>query len=387
MSQLLTSGGVMLAAAAASAAAIPLALRFGWSWRAIDRPNHRKRHETPVPRTGGVAVACGLLGGFLVMAVIEPYFPGHGGLWSPVAFTAATALVFVVGLADDIRGCSVGVKLAVQFAAALLVVSTGTAVPVVHLPTGGAIDFGLAGYVIAVIWLIGVTNAVNFMDGLDGLAGGMAAIISASLAVFAVFVDAPLLATVAAVICGACLGFLPFNWRPARIFLGDSGSLTIGFALATLSLTASLKSSTVLAILVPLLALGVPAIDAVLVVLTRFTERVPGRTFLQRLLRMSQADRLHVHHHGVDAFRRHEFVVFLVYAIVVCSCVFTLAAAVRSNPALAAATVVVEIIAIIAIRLAGIRARSRGSARNASTRSDPSQPAHRATMTEQGMTE
>lgn len=382
MSQALISGGVMLAAAAASAAAIPLALRFGWFWRAIDRPDYRKRHETPVPRTGGIAIACGMLGGVLAMTILEPYFPGDGGLRTPVTFAAATALVFMVGLVDDIRGCSVGVKLAVQFAAALLVVSTGTFVPVMVLPVGDMLEFEFIGYVIAVIWLIGVTNAVNFMDGLDGLAGGMAAIISASLAVFAIFVNAPLLITVAAAICGSCLGFLPFNWRPARIFLGDSGSLTIGFALATLSLTASLKSSTVLAILVPLLALGVPAIDAILVVLARFAEQVRGRTFLQRLLRISQADRLHVHHHGIDAFRRYEFVVFLVYVIVVCSCVFTLAAAIRSNPALAAATVVVEIIAIIAIRLAGVRARSLISAQNTSTRSNPSQPVHRATMTE-----
>ena len=358
MNQPLATVGVVLAAAAGSAIFVPLALRFGWRFQAIDRPDHRKHHATPVPRTGGIAIVCGLLTGLLMAIALGVYSPADVGVWSHVAFGAATALVFAIGLVDDLRGASVVVKLAVQCAAALVVVSTGVTVSHVIPPIGEVIEFRFTGYILAVIWLVGVTNAVNFMDGLDGLAGGMAAIISASLAAFAVIQGAPTLVVIAMTICGTCIGFLPFNWRPARIFLGDSGSLTIGFVLASLSLTASLKSSTVLAILVPLLALGVPAIDAVLVMLSRFSERVHGRTLLQRLIRMTQADRRHMHHHGVDAFHRHEFVVLLIYAIVVCSCLFTLAAVARSNPTLAAVTVVVESIAVITIRLAGMRARS-----------------------------
>lgn len=378
ISQVFISVGVMLAAAVASAVAIPLALRFGWRWQAVDRPNHRKHHEAPVPRTGGLAIAFGMLTGLLATALLQhdAVGEGEGGPWSPVAFIAATALVFLVGLVDDLRGCSVRVKLAVQIIAALMVVSTGTSVTSVLLPTGDLLQFEFAGYVLAVVWLVGITNAINFMDGLDGLAGGMSAIISASLAVFAGFFGVPLLMSVGAVICGACLGFLPFNWRPARIFLGDSGSLTIGFALASLSLAASIKSTAVIAILVPLLALGVPAIDALLVLLARLTEKVPGRSLQQRIARLTQADRMHVHHHGMDAFGHHQSVVLLVYAIVAFSCVFIMGAAVRSNPSLAVATVIVETVAIILIRYAGIRSRvpSKAGGRHGRDAPDPHDP-------------
>lgn len=352
MSQVLAFGVVMAAAAAVSATVAPVAARLGWRWRAIDHPDCRKRHDGPVPRTGGLAVASGLLAGLLAGAVLG-LFPvaDHGPRTAVLG--AATALIFTVGLVDDLRGCSVGVKLAAQIVAALLAVGAGASAASFALP-----PFGFAGHAAAVLWLVGVTNAVNFMDGLDGLAGGMAAIVAASLAVLASLLGAPALFVVAAAVCGACLGFLPFNWHPARIFLGDSGSQTVGFVLACLALTASFQSGAVLAALAALLVLGVPAIDALIVVLTRLGERAPGRSVWKRLARMFQADRLHLHHHGLDAFHRHRFVVLLVCAAVVCSCLLATGAALRGNPNLAAAALGVEVAAVAAIRLAGLRARA-----------------------------
>lgn len=358
MSQVLTFGVVTIAAVATSAAAAPVAARLGWRWRAIDHPGYRKQHDGPVPRTGGLAIAVGLLAGLLAGAVLGLFPVADHGPRTAV-FGAATALIFTVGLVDDLRGCSVGVKLAAQIVAALLVVGAGSSVASLVLPPSGPLEFGFAGHAAAVLWLVGVTNAVNFMDGLDGLAGGIAAIVAASLAVLASLLGVPALFVVAAAVCGACLGFLPFNWHPARIFLGDSGSQTVGFVLACLALTVSFESGAVLAALAPLLALGVPVIDALIVVLTRLGERAPGRSVWKRLARMFQADRLHLHHHGLDAFHRHRFVVLLEYATVVCACLLATGAALRGNPNLAAAALVVEVAAVAAIRLAGMRARAR----------------------------
>lgn len=361
MSQiLLLFGSVTIAAGVVSAAFVPLAARLGWRWQGVDHPDQRKRHDGPVPCTGGLAIVAGILAGLLMASGLGLFSTTDGGLWNGTVVVAATALIFAVGLLEDLRGCSVGVRLIVQIIAAVMVVATGPSVTFVVPPFGEPFDLGrVMGPVLAVVWLVGITNAINFMDGLDGLAGGLAAIIAVSLGVFAVVQGVPPLFAVAAAVCGACVGFLPFNWRPARIFLGDSGSLTIGFVLGCLSLTASLKSTTMVAVLVPLLALGVPAIDALFVVLTRFAERVPGRRILQRIARVFQADRLHIHHHGLSAVGHHKVVVLLLYAIVACSCLFALGAAARSNPTLAAVTLIVEIAVVAVIRFAGIRALRR----------------------------
>ena len=359
MSQILLFGIVMITAGAASAAVVPLVVRLGWRWRALDHPSRRKHHNGSIPRTGGLAIATGILAG-LLMAFVLGLFPSEAGsLWKGAVFIVATALVFTVGFLDDLRGCSVSVKLAIQIVAAVMVVSTGEAVDRVFLPIGGPLDFGLAGSVLAVVWLVGITNAINFMDGLDGLAGGLAAIIAICIGVFAAIQGVSPVIAVSMAICGACLGFLPFNWHPARIFLGDGGSLTIGFVLACLSLSASLKSSTIVTILVPLLVIGVPAADALLVMLARFSERVHGRRFLQRVLRMFQADRMHLHHYGLTLIPHHPSVVLLLYGVVACFCVSALIVTMRNNPTLAAVVLVVEIAAVAMIRFAGRRAYKR----------------------------
>lgn len=350
---------VTLVSAIVSATAVPLAVRLGWRWRAIDYPDQRKHHDNPVPRTGGLAVASGILAGLIAAFALGLFPVGDGGPWKSIPILTATALIFAVGLVDDCRGCSAGFKLAVQVVAAGMVVATGHTITHVFLPFGEPIQFGFAGSIVAGLWLIGITNAINFMDGLDGLAGGLTVIIAICIGVFAALQGAPSIVAVALVVCGACLGFLPFNWRPARIFLGDSGSQMIGFILGCLSLVAALKSSTVVAIIVPLLALGIPAFDALLVVLGRFSQRIHGRRFLQRFSRMFRADRTHLHHHGLLFIGHHQRVVILLYAIVACFCILALAVAVRGNPALATILVLVEVFVVVLIRSMIIHANGR----------------------------
>ena len=358
MSQILLFGITMITAGVASAAIVPLAKRLGWRLQALDHPNYRKHHNGSIPRTGGLAIATGILAGLLMAFVLGLFSSGDGSLWKGAVFIVAGALIFAVGFLDDFRSCSVGVKLAVQVVAAVMVVATGHTVDRVFLPVGEslALDSEFLAAVVAVVWLVGITNAINFMDGLDGLAGGLAVIIAICMGMFAIIQGVPSVAAVSVAICGSCLGFLPFNWHPARIFLGDGGSLLIGFVLGCLSLTASLKSSTTVAVLIPLLVVGVPAADALFVMLARFRERTHGRRFLQRVVRVFQADRLHLHHYGLALIRHHQAVVLLLYAIVACFCISALIVTIKNNPTLAAVILVVEIAAVAMIRFAGSHA-------------------------------
>ena len=164
------------------------------------------------------------------------------------------------------------------------------------LPGLGDVELGIFGEVVSLLWIVGVTNAINLLDGLDGLAGGVVAIVATGLLVYAVDLQDNLLAMVLmAAIVGACVGFLRHNWAPARIFMGDSGSLTLGFLLAAMSVHSSLKAPAAVAILVPILALGLPVMDTLLVMLVRFLDR-PHGPFVDRFLRMFHADRNHLHH-------------------------------------------------------------------------------------------
>ena len=329
---------------AAAAALTPLAIAGGRRWKLEDAPGGRKRHGRVVPHTGGMAVAGGLVAGFCAAAALGVYEPSGAAL----PFVAATAIVFSVGVFDDARGCPVGVKLSAQGAAALLIVAAGNAIEVVSTPFGPLELGAAAGWAVAFLWLVGITNAVNFIDGLDGLAGGGASIIAGSLAVFAVIAGDPVSLANALILGAACAGFLPWNWRPARIFLGDGGSQTIGFVLAWLSLSASLKASTAVAVLVPLMVLAVPAVDALLVVLARLRES-PTVGLASRLRRTVQADRLHLHHLLLDVAAPRR-VVLALHGLIAAGCLLALIAVFRNSPLLAVVTLLVEVAVVAFLR-------------------------------------
>jgi UDP-GlcNAc:undecaprenyl-phosphate GlcNAc-1-phosphate transferase len=332
----------------------PVAVRIGRRWKLLDIPDERRHHVGAVPRTGGVAVVGGFAAGCLAAFALGAFPTMSGEAGGALPFVAATGIVFAVGLLDDVRGCSAGAKLLAQSVAAALIVAAGHGVEVVSTPFGaiemwdGPLPAGWGASVVAVGWLVGITNALNLMDGLDGLAGGVASIIAGSLAVFAALHGDAVSFVIALVLCGACVGFLPYNWQPARIFLGDAGSLTIGFVLAWLSLTASLKASTAVAVFVPLLVLGVPAFDTLLVMRSRFMQNAERR-LQSRVRRVFQGDRQHMHHLFL-AVAEHRIVVLTVYALVALFCVLSLLAVFRSNLHLALATLVVELVVVILVR-------------------------------------
>ena len=327
-----------------------LALRVG----AMDYPGERSLQHGPIPRIGGVAIVLGFVLGASTTLLGLDLGPlrdalGHSEI---VSIGLATFIIFLVGLVDDLVGVSVFEKFCAQFTAAWLVVEVGWVFEVVRLPFVGTVELGAFQGLVTILWLVGVTNAINFVDGLDGLAGGVVAIISSSFLIYALMQGRVLTVIWVAAIVGACVGFLGHNWEPARIYMGDSGALTLGFLLAIISVHSALKAPATVAVLVPILALGIPVIDTLLVMRLRFGD--PGaRTLRQRFLGMFRADRHHLHHLLLRSGGSRHRIVAAIYGVVLLSCVASLLVAVQRNPALGLLLVVVEVGVVVALRRLG----------------------------------
>src|SRR6266699_3913042 len=192
----------------------------------------------------------------------------------------------------------------------------------------------------------------------DGRSGGVAAIIATSLLIFAWIQGNALTVILMSAIVGACLGFLRHNWAPAKIYMGDSGSLTLGFLLAVMSLYASMKVAAAVAILVPILALGLPVIDTLLVMAVRFVEKPQG-SLLRRFARMFQADRNHIHHLLARTAPGRKKIVLVIYFVAACFCAMALVVAVSRSAALGTALVVVEVLVVLLMRNLGVRGHAR----------------------------
>jgi UDP-GlcNAc:undecaprenyl-phosphate GlcNAc-1-phosphate transferase len=346
-------------AAVVTSALVTPAVRLALALQVLDRPDARKDQVQPVPRLGGLAVGLGLGIALLFAGLL---LRGQGQLalsrTELLALGLGTFMVFLVGLVDDVVGVSSLNKLLVEIAAAFLIVRVGWSFEVLGVPGGGSIELGVLGQLASILWIVGVTNAINLIDGLDGLAGGVVALISASFLALALIHGNQLTAVAMAAVMGACLGFLRHNWAPARIYLGDSGALTLGFVLATTSVYSSLKAPAAVAILVPILALGVPVMDTLLVMGVRFLAR-PKDPASDRFLAMFRADRKHLHHLLLRLGPERGRAVVWIYAAVGAFCAFALATALTKSPALGVALVVVEFITLLAMRGMGMRAGAR----------------------------
>jgi UDP-GlcNAc:undecaprenyl-phosphate GlcNAc-1-phosphate transferase len=347
-----------LIAGVVTGAMVPFAAKLAFAVRAVDYPGGRKFHGGAVPRLGGVAIAVGLGFGAGTVALLR--WTEWGMPVSDrelVALLIGSAMVFTVGLVDDIVGVSVAKKFLVEFAAAGLIVWAGWRFTSLGLP-GVDLQLGTLGGVLTLVWIVGVANAINLFDGLDGLASGVVAIIACSLLVYSLVQDNHFTVILMGALGGACLGFLPHNWMPAKIYMGDAGSLLLGFLLAATTVHSSLKSSAAVAILIPVLALGVPVMDTLIVMTVRFLERPKGHA-VERLLRMFRADRNHVHHlmqrHGAS----RPVVVRTLYVLVLGSCAMALTVALTKSSGLGMTLVVVEAAAILLVRTLGLARLTR----------------------------
>lgn len=353
-----------LIAGVVTGAMVPFATKIAFAVRAVDYPGGRKFHGGAVPRLGGVAIGIGLAFGAGAVALMR--WSAWGGRVSKVELVAllvATAMVFTVGLVDDIVGVSVAKKFLVEFAAAVLIVYAGWWFSVLGVPGGGEVALGVMGGVVTVLWIVGVANAINLFDGLDGLAGGVVAIVAGSMLAYSLIQGSVFTSVLMGAILGACLGFLPHNRMPAKIFMGDAGALTLGFLLGAMSVHGSLKSSAAVAILIPILALGIPVMDTLVVMTVRFLERPKGHA-VERLLRIFRADRNHVHHLMQQHGAGRPTVVRMLYLFVLISCAMALTVALTKSSGLGIALVIVEAAAILLVRTLGFPRFTRALADN-----------------------
>ncbi len=255
------------------------AIRIGF----VDKPNQRKIHTEPVPLLGGMAIYFG----FVVTSAIFGY---TGSTFFGIA--TGGLVIFLIGVVDDFyktrgRDFKAWPKFLMQIVAALILVLYGIRISGVNLPFAhGYFTFPIWISVFAtLVWVVAITNMMNFLDGVDGLASGLAAISAITLFFIALLKGQTEMAVLAIALVGSALGFLRHNFHPARIFMGDAGATFLGFVLAAIAIDGAFKSATLVSILVPVLALGVPILDAIWVVIRRFRENRPiyiadkGHTF------------------------------------------------------------------------------------------------------------
>jgi UDP-GlcNAc:undecaprenyl-phosphate/decaprenyl-phosphate GlcNAc-1-phosphate transferase len=349
----------ILIAFAVSSAIIPLMKRIALALRALDYPGGRRDQPVAIPRLGGVAVVLGfLITQGIVAALCWREWKAGSSTSALILIPIALFIVFVSGLLEDTVGLSAIIRVGLQALAAVLAMKAGWSFRFIHLPVIGQLNFGILTSLISLLWIVGVTNAINLLDGLDGLAGGVTAIIASSMLVFSLWNHDFMAAIIMASIMGACLGFLRRNWAPAQIYLGDAGALTLGFILAIFSIHSSVKAPATVAILVPFLALGLPVIDTLLVMLSRFTlkPRRSGRTLGKRTARMFHADRKHLHYLMLHVVTSRRRIVIMIYSVAVFFCFMALVLATSKNMVLGIILIVLQISVIITMRQYGLHA-------------------------------
>jgi UDP-GlcNAc:undecaprenyl-phosphate GlcNAc-1-phosphate transferase len=343
---MLASASLALVAALVVGLAAPLMRRIGFAIGAVDRPGHRKVHASDVSRLGGVAVwgavSCAVVIAAATGVLDDETFVRVRVTW-PLLATGAGLLV-LVGIVDDVRGLRARTKLLAQCVAASLVVVAGCVIREATNPiTGTSVGLGVFAVPVTLLWVIGVTNALNLIDGLDGLAAGVGLIVSGTLCLIAFTSGRPDVAMLAGILAGALVGFLYFNFNPATIFLGDSGSLFLGYALAVLSLESAHKGATAVLVLAPILALGVPLMDTSLTVVRRLLSSGS----------LMQPDRDHIHHRLIALGLSHRRAVLVLYAACLCgnvAAIFSVRAATRDTALVAVAVALATFLGVRKLR-------------------------------------
>lgn len=258
---------IFLVALMVTAFSTPQIRRLAIGLGFVDNPSARKLHSQPIPLMGGVAIIGGAILGFIIIAMIAyDQLPR-----TVMAVLLASGIVALTGLLDDRLGLPAWAKLGGQFVGFVILAYFGIRV---QLPLPEAVN-----YVITFIWLAGISNAINFMDNMDGLSAGVSAVAAAFMLLFGLFNEQFLVSALAAAMLGACLGFLRFNFHPAQIYMGDTGSLFLGFLLALLGIQLRFpENSNFVTWMVPVLILGLPIFDMTLVIISRLRRGINPNT-------------------------------------------------------------------------------------------------------------
>lgn len=281
--------------------AVPIVRTFATKVGAIDVPkDNRRMHDHPIPLLGGLAIFIGFLVSVLIMVPMTRQIQG---------MLLGAIIIVVLGVFDDIFVLGAKFKFVIQILAALLAVFHGNVIEVLSNPnifsSNPYWQLGWLSIPVTVIWIVAITNAVNFIDGLDGLAVGVSAISSITMLVLALLVSDGTVALIVAALAGACLGFLPFNVNPAKMFMGDTGATFLGYTLAVMSIQGLFKFYAIISFVVPFLMLGVPIFDICF-------------AFIRRILRGQSpmvSDRSHIHHRLIDMGMSQKQAVAMLYVL------------------------------------------------------------------------
>ncbi|MDI6600457.1 MAG: MraY family glycosyltransferase [Thermoanaerobacteraceae bacterium] len=275
----------------------PLAKGLAIKLGAIDMPGEERRiHSRPIPRMGGLAIYTAFILSILVFMPMDKKMLG---------LILASSLIVLVGIVDDIKSLSAVVKMGGQIAAAIILVLFGFRIEWLTSPLDGMIYLGWLSIPATIFWIVGITNTFNLIDGLDGLAAGISAISSVTMSAVALLNGRYTAAMLLLIVAGAALGFLPHNFNPAKIFMGDTGSLFLGFVLSAISIQGTIKGATAIAIVIPVLAMGLPIFDTAIAIIRRAKSGMP----------IMQPDRGHLHHRLLDMGFTQRQVVMILYFI------------------------------------------------------------------------
>ncbi|MBR6342846.1 MAG: undecaprenyl/decaprenyl-phosphate alpha-N-acetylglucosaminyl 1-phosphate transferase [Selenomonadaceae bacterium] len=271
---------------------------------AMDAPDARKVHKKPIARIGGIGIYVAFMVSMLAVMSIEDLTPEVS--FEIMGLLVSGSLIFLLGIIDDYRNLPAKVKLLGQIVAAcVLTIAFDVRIDFITDPFGDYFFLEYFAIPATIFWVVGLTNTVNLIDGLDGLAAGVAVIASITIFLVALQQNILLVAVLTASLAGAAFGFLYYNFNPARIFMGDSGSMFLGFMLAGISIIGAVKCAATIALIVPILALGLPILDTTFAIVRRYRGGVP----------IFKPDRGHLHHRLLDLGFTQRQAVLLMYVI------------------------------------------------------------------------
>ena len=271
---------------------------------AMDAPDARKVHKKPIPRIGGIGIYAAFMVAMLsVLSFVDVTAEVKTEI---IGLMVGGSLIVLVGVIDDYKNLPAKVKLVGQIiAAAVLVIAFDVRIDFITDPFGDYIYTEWLAVPLTIFWIVGLTNTVNLIDGLDGLAAGVATIAAVTIMMVALQQSIMLVAVLTAALAGAAFGFLYYNFNPARIFMGDSGSMFLGFMLTGISVIGAVKSAATIALIVPILALGLPILDTTFAIVRRYRGGVP----------IFKPDKGHLHHRLLDLGFAQRQAVLLMYVI------------------------------------------------------------------------
>lgn len=310
----------------ASVALTPLVKKFAIYIGAVDKPNQRKVHQKVMPRLGGLAIFISMVIGF---AIAQP-FDDDIATW-PILLGAT--IIVITGVFDDRFEISPRVKLLGQILAAGVVIYAGVQVETINLPFGAQIEFGIFTIPFTLLWIVGITNAINLIDGLDGLAAGVSSIVLITISAMAMVMGNTFVVVMGTILLASTLGFLIYNFHPAKIFMGDTGALLLGFMISVFSIL-GFKSITVYSLILPIIILGVPISDTLFAIIRRIVNKKP----------LSAPDKSHLHHCLLRLGFSHRQTVLIIYAM---SAFFAIAAVMLKNSTLWGATLIIAVVLLM----------------------------------------